>query len=56
MTPVPISHFVAFDAPPVGRQSVRALCGEVVHQTAHANTPTCPVCTARLAELVAMEF
>jgi hypothetical protein len=45
-----ITHFVPFDAPPIGRNAARAICGALVPVSLHAVEPSCEVCAAALAE------
>ena len=49
MTTPTLTHYAVWDSPSYARGVVRALCGEYIKRTEHANAPTCPKC----AELVA---
>lgn len=45
----PITHFIPWDAPPIGRQR-RALCGALTRPGEHNAHPTCRECIERLAD------
>jgi hypothetical protein len=44
-----VSHYIPFDAPPIGKR-VRALCGELVNPSHHHYEPTCDACAAALRD------
>lgn len=50
------THYVRWDAPDVGYGRMRALCGELVHGSQHANEPTCQACQQAQEALDRMEF
>ena len=45
-----MSHFIEYDAPSLGRDRVRALCGEHVHTSEYSAVPTCKDCQVYLRE------
>jgi hypothetical protein len=44
------THFIPYDAPPLGRGDARALCGALTNVRRHDVEPTCRECMAKLAD------